>query len=271
VESGEPDLPFCIGWANHHWTKRWGAGPERMLVEQRYPGPHDHVRHFRSLERAFHDPRYIRVDGRPVVVIFDPAGLPSVEAFIGDWNTLAVKSGLRGIYFIGHLNVPGMSPDPVIRAGFDAALANISYVSHAMRNPLWVRACKRAGLQIPCVFSYERFVSDPIFTSRLPLNRHALVVPNWDDTPRRAAQGYVLHGSTPETFRRHLHAVLETASDQPRDRRLVFIRSWNEWAEGNYLEPDQQFGRGYLEALSQEVVETHAPSHVAEPLAVQRL
>ncbi len=259
LESGEPRFPFCLGWANHHWTKRWGPGPERMLMEQRYPGSHDHVRHFRHLERALHDPRYVRVDGRPLVVLFDPIAMPEVSTFLDCWNTLAVQSGLKGLYFVAHLNEPGTASEPFVRQGFDAALANLSFAFHSFRNPAWVRACKQLHLRVPNIVPYARFIRHPMFLARLPVHRHALIVPNWDDTPRRGERGLVLHGSNPERFRLHVRTVLETTVDQPADRRLVFIRSWNEWAEGNYLEPDRRFGHRYLQALLDEAGHHPAP------------
>ena len=253
LDSGEPDFPFCVGWANHNWTKRWGAGPERMLMEQTYPGAEDNVRHYRTLERAFLDRRYLRVEGKPLFFVFDPE-FPGVDDFLRCWTTLAQQSGLPGLYFVAHLNNPASSSEAYLAKGFDAVAPNLTVATPKLRNPLWIRALRKVGVRVPTLFFYRRFTADPVFRQPLAPRHHGLIVPNWDDTPRRKERGFVLHGSTPERFRDHLRDVLGAISqDEAPERRIVFIRSWNEWAEGNYLEPDDRYGRRYLEVLKQEI------------------
>ncbi len=252
LRSGQPEFPFCLGWANHSWTQG-EKDPENILINQTYPGIEDHIRHFHALEKAFHDKRYLRVDGKPLLFIFVPDGIPRVEKFLACWNDLARKSGLPGIYFIAHLNRGNLRAEMFIGKGFDAATTNLSVTTLKLRNPVWVRACVKAGLHVPTIFPYRTFTSDPIFSTPLLHYQHAMIFPNWDDTPRRRDRGFVLTGSTPEAFRRHVREVLATTTVQTPQRRLIFIRSWNEWAEGNYMEPDQRYGRRYLEVLQEEV------------------
>ncbi len=253
--SGQPRFPFCLAWANHDWTKKDGKGPERILIEQTYPGMEDHIRHFHSLEKAFHDTRYVCVDGKPLFCIFEPDRIPQIERFIECWLKLARKSGLPGIYWVAYLNHPTSQSEVYIKKGFSATVLNLHFVIYdviyKMNTPLWARLLRKVRRSTPVIFSYRAFIENPVFKRPLPNHQHALILPNWDDTPRRSNGGFVLHGSNPETFRQHVRDVLQTTLNKPRERRLVFIRSWNEWAEGNYLEPDRQFGRRYLEILEE--------------------
>ena len=95
----EPDFPFCLGWANHSWTGIWHGAPNKTLIEQTYPGREDYERHFYAVLEAFHDPRYIRVRGKPLFVICRPTELPCADEFIGLWHHLAVRNGLAGVHF----------------------------------------------------------------------------------------------------------------------------------------------------------------------------
>ena len=99
--SGEPDFPFCLGWANESWTGVWHGNPDMTLVEQVYPGRADEEKHFRQVEKAFRDPRYITIDGKPVFYIYKPHQIPHCQQFVELWQSLAIKSGLKGVYFIG--------------------------------------------------------------------------------------------------------------------------------------------------------------------------
>ncbi|MEI8108854.1 MAG: glycoside hydrolase family 99-like domain-containing protein, partial [Verrucomicrobiota bacterium] len=103
LASKEPDFPFCLAWANDTWSGHWYGAPKRTLIEQTYPGPDDHERHFYSLLPAFLDPRYLRVHDRPIFTLFRPKSLPNPQAFIDLWQKLAAQNGLPGIHFIAHL------------------------------------------------------------------------------------------------------------------------------------------------------------------------
>ena len=101
LESGRPDFPFCLAWANQSWTGIWHGLENQILMEQQYPGKEDYEKHFYHVLPAFQDKRYIRVDGMPVFFVYLPQELPDSNAFIDQWNELAIKNGLDGIYFIG--------------------------------------------------------------------------------------------------------------------------------------------------------------------------
>lgn len=253
MTSGEPDFPFCVGWANQSWSGVWHGAPGRILAEQTYPGEEDDQAHFDYLCRAFDDPRYLRVDDRPVLVIFRPTELPDAAAFTERWQAMARDRGMPGLHLVAHVGDLGRGPDydGYRRDGFDAAI----YVRVPFRHTLLTRIRGRLRDRVARVgpMRYRSMSDLPKAPARLEQPVYPCVYPNWDNTPRSGRRGVVLMNSSPELFRQHLRQALSLAREAPVGRQLVWIRSWNEWAEGNYLEPDRDTGLGYLRTLSEEV------------------
>ncbi len=277
LKSGEPDFPFCLGWANDSWTGIWHGCADRMLIEQAYPGPKDEEAHFYSLLDAFGDDRYMKVDGMPMFLIYKPYLLPEPNRFIDHWKNLSVKSGLKGMYFVANTNSMRWRADV---NGFDALIPhNPGITTHFLFNrpPGFldkvcvaltgknVKRLKKNYFPRPDVLSYSEYIRFALPPLRDDFDEYPCVLPNWDNTPRCGTNGFLFHDSTPGLFRTHLRQAIEQVEERPYDKRIVFIKSWNEWAEGNYLEPDQQFGRAYLEACRAEVF----PGADVTPIAVQ--
>ena len=193
VKSGQPDFPFCLSWANATWSGIWYGAPERVLIEQTYPGEDDHRSHFEALLPAFMDPRYFRVDGRPLFCVFDPAGLPAAQRFLDLWRDWAVDAGLPGIYFVGQTWGARRSSS----ADFDA-FAFERVPSHTIgRSDLPRRLARRLG--IAPLRSFRRFAEG------MPLGivdgpSFPIVMPGWDNTPRSGVRGVVLHPPDPAIF-----------------------------------------------------------------------
>lgn len=261
LESGDPDLPFCLAWANQTWTGIWHGAPNRVLKEQTYPGVADHVHHFRTLLPAFCDPRYVRVDGLPLFVIYRPTELPGSPRFAELWREMAESEGLGGMYLLAMTDDPQWDPTAF---GFDASIiVSFSGAARGVRRSYREKVIRRLGhrrhvstlvrnrfAKLPAIYDFDELDPRRTFpTTPTSYHWHPCLVPNWDNTPRSGVDGRVLHDATPEQFRMHLVDVLRGIEDRPLDRRLVFIKSWNEWAEGNHLEPDLRFGNGYLEAV----------------------
>ncbi|MBJ6751580.1 glycosyltransferase WbsX family protein [Geomonas anaerohicana] len=262
---GRPGLPFCLGWANDSWTGVWHGCPGRMLIEQTFPGPEDEKAHFEAMLPAFTDERYITVEGKPLFFVYNPPNLPDQRRFTDHWRELAVKAGLKGIYFVGNANTMRWVPE---EHGFDAVVPhNPGFTTHWVFNKpptklddfsmkltgknlkeLW-----RGWFPTPNRMDYEEYIKIALAPLQRD-NQFPCVVPNWDNTPRCGVRGYVLTGSTPELFRRHLRDAIAQVAERDPDKRIIFLKSWNEWAEGNYVEPDQEFGRGWLNACKQELV-----------------
>ena len=256
LKSGKPDFPFCLGWANKTWSGIWTGCPDRVLIEQTYPGKADEEAHFHALEEAFFDKRYLTVDGKPIFYLYKPDQLPESNRFLDHWRDLAVKSGLKGIYFIGESQKPNWNPE---ESGFDASVPHIGGgFRNLMERPknFFEKIQKKIYYHIhglTFVYSYKDYIKYWDYKLSNDYSQYPCVLTNWDNTPRSNKNGYILTGPTPELFRKHLRKTIDLIGNRELDKRIVFVKSWNEWAEGNYIEPDQQFGRKYLEVCKNEV------------------
>lgn len=267
LKSGKPDFPFCLAWANATWTGIWHGSPHRILIKQEYPGMKDYESHFYALLDAFIDPRYITIDDKPVFVFFHPHELPEPNRFTDFWRELAMKSGLKGLYFIGIADQSWLPEkygfDASILDSFSSVLSILNGFSRSYIDKIFKKLTKRDLKQLykeilsrPTVYLYRDAIKHALPTLETTFEQYPCVIPNWDNTPRSGSSGVVFHNSTPELFRIHVKKAIEQVAHKKPERRVIFIKSWNEWAEGNYLEPDQQFGRGYLEVLKNEVLGT---------------
>jgi lipopolysaccharide biosynthesis protein len=266
LKSGEPDFPFCLGWANDSWTGIWHGSEDRVLINQTYPGPMDEEAHFYALLEAFCDRRYLRIDGKPLFLIYKPYHLPEPNRFLDHWRALAVKEGLPGIYFIGYARTMEWIPE---RDGFDALtphnpglsvyhvfIPDEGFDKHIWQHRFPGRKFKSPYLQYfpgPSIMLYEDYIKIALPVLRKDFDEFPCVLPNWDNTARCGRRGWVFLDSTPELFRIHLREAIAQVAHRPPEKRLIFVRSWNEWAEGNYLEPDFRFGRGFLDVCRDEV------------------
>lgn len=246
--SREPDFPFCLGWANHSWTGIWSGDPNKRLIEQTYPGMDDHIDHFYYLINAFGDPRYITIERKPLFLLFRPYEIPDCKRVTDIWRELALKAGLKGLHLVG-LDIKDQE-----KYGCDSVAFNynrqIEFASPKNRlQNIYSQLLKRP-LNI---YFYEHAIPYFLDGSEVNSNVHPTVVPNWDSTPRLGLRGTVLHNSTPELFKSHVKTAFQMTRHKPYEQNVIFIKSWNEWAEGNHLEPDQKFGRAYLEVLHKEI------------------
>ena len=247
VGSGSPDFPFCVAWANQTWSGIWHGAPESVLIEQTYPGLDDDERHFSYLQAAFEDPRYVMIDGRPVFFVYNPDDIPEPARFVERWQKMTHAAGYGGLYLVaglGELHYHTHAED-----GFDAAVYyQFPFGQNtASRNRERMRA--RGLTRGPKRFPYRSVFAEPPAKLQGPV--FPCVYPNWDNTPRSGRRGVVATGSTPERFGAQVRRALEIAATN--SQQVLMIKSWNEWAEGNYLEPDAEYGRARLEALATEL------------------
>jgi lipopolysaccharide biosynthesis protein len=267
--SGEPDFPFCLAWANESWSGIWHGAPDRILIEQTYPGPEDYAAHFDAVLPAFRDRRYLRVQGKPVFLVYSPARLPDAAKFVIQWQKLAVAAGLPGLHLVA------MSTDLTAACvtSFDATMpyGPRDFLQAAIRRRPLVRAgqrlfngdkaaawAERVALPwLPARYDYAA-LARAAFTA-LPRSKRYIpcVLAGWDNTPRAARRGVVFENFSPALFRYCLDKALAHVADKPPEHRLVFIKAWNEWAEGNYLEPDEAYGTQLLDVMA-EVMATQA-------------
>ena len=251
MATGEPNFPFCLSWANETWSRRWhGAGnAEEVLLEQTYSDADD-VAHARWLLSAFADPRYICVGDRPLLLVYRPFDLPDALRTTDTFRRECVRAGLPEPYLVGiNAHHPTKDTRPL---GFDITL-NFEPQLSAVPGPT------EPGLKI-----YDYTIATRSMRAQA---RDYPVVPcamvGWDNTPRRGGDGIVFINSSPETFGQHLRDAAVSLEASGPSERLLFVNAWNEWAEGNYLEPDARFGTGWLEALRQVVGESTASTDLA--------
>lgn len=259
VASGQPDFPFCVCWANQTWSGVWHGAARRVLIEQTYPGREDHEEHFAALLPAFRDPRHFRVDGKPVFIIYEPRLLPGGRETLDLWRDMAAKAGLGGLYIIGWLahtvDAAALGYDATVRV---PPITLRPWVSR--RNVMrWIRRKVVEQLGWPHFISMAEVMRQyraqyvPKPHPQLPCVMHA-----FDNTPRSGRNGVVVTGATPTAFREALEEAVADVDGLPPEQRIVFLKSWNEWAEGNHLEPDLRDGHTYLEVL-REVVQRRPP------------
>ena len=259
----KPDFPFCLGWANHTWqTRDWNAASQwkkdKIIVEQKYPGEEDHIHHFYSLLPAFTDKRYMKIDGKPIFMIFNPTGIPEIEKFLELWRNLAVKNGLEDLYFIGKVHGWTNLNSKIMELGFDAINSNgewnaESVIKGKYLNLIKFKIVEKLGGIVLRKYDYKKII-DVFFTEDDKLeNVFPTVIPQWDRSPRSGKRAVIYHGSTPELFGKHLDEAIELIQHKNSDHKILFLKSWNEWGEGNYVEPDIRFGMGYLKELQKRL------------------
>ena len=280
VASRKPDFPFCICWANHTWSSAtWShkGNGSTTLIEQTYPGEEDDKAHFMSLLPAFQDKRYYKIDGKLVFCIYDVWRFPNISQFIQRWRELAKKNNLPGFYFIGmtpntlsfdinnrdtHKRViPNLEHSDdiykaVLHMGFDAVnsfgkrrgeMRSKGYVSNLLH-----RGLELAHLNIGAyTYDYPATVKEFFAPEDTWENVFPTVMPQWDRTARNANHEGIYVHSTPEHFRSHLQEALHLIKGKQSEHQVLFLKSWNEWAEGNYVEPDRKYGHEYLNAIKE--------------------
>jgi len=250
------DIQFCVCWANESWKGTWHGAGNRMLQEQLYPGKEDYINHFHYLLQFFQDSRCLKIEGKPVFQVYVPESIPDLDVFVRVFEEQAKLSGLKGIYWIGvKTNPKWVEMDTLFNGIVNSNLSNINQyhcksLSGIYRRYLFSNPIVRKLFKWPKTVYYKTIracLED--FRDHYTKDFFPLAIPNWDNTPRTKNEGTVYLNTNPQAFEKHLTACLDQARKSPIDRQIVFIKSWNEWAEGNVLEPTQEYGRQYLEAI----------------------
>jgi len=241
------DLPFCLCWANENWTRRWDGAENEMLLGQSH-SPDDDIAFLRYVKKYFDDPRYLKIDGRPILTVYRPSTLPDPRATAERWRAEANAMGLPGLYLVA-TNSFGFEDAEGI--GFDA----LSEFPPHGRESYALDETRLTAEYDGNIFSYEACLPAEAETVDSGI-RWPGVMPAWDNTARRPRHGNVFHGSTPEIFRKWLDLAIGQARNNPPNQRMVVINAWNEWAEGAYLEPDRLHGYSYLAACG-SAIEDH--------------
>lgn len=263
LESGQPDFPFMMCWANDNWTRIWNGGEDDMLMRQEY-SEEDNLAHIRWLLPYLTDRRYIRVQGKPVFLFYRASRIPRLGELARLWREEARRAGLPGLYFLRMESEHRGETQDLSSEGIDAAAE--FQPAHDIRTagrpkPSWARGPLRRlvpGAQgRHRIRDYRRLVEGALARPRPAHKLYPCVTPGWDNSARRAPllPSQIWVGSTPEVYGVWLRETLRRFRPFGPDEDFVFINAWNEWAEGNHLEPDQRWGRAYLEATRQALIE----------------
>ena len=262
LASGSPDFPFCLGWANHSWfAKSWDkdTGKDKLLIEQTYPGEEDAKMHFDYLLKAFKDSRYVKIDGKPFFLIYDGMKVP--KEYIESFRRWVKENGFPDLYLVTSTTDFFRKKEEFLAMGFDA-------VTYIRQSTLWtedymkmnklqkytsriVRVIKQTLTGIPrgardYSKAYKRLVTSAEFDPDVIPQ----IVPQWDHSPRSGDKANVIfYNSEPKYFAENVKDALNAVKEKPEGRQIIILKSWNEWGEGNYMEPDLDHGRGFIEAL----------------------
>lgn len=246
MASGVPDFPFCVCWANESWTRAWEGSVRNMLVEQKY-SEEDDLAHIRHLISKFRDRRYIRVEGKPLVLIYRIEIMPNPHRTADLWREEARKAGLDDIFLVNvesNYVREGQNPKEI---GFDAAMrfqpnvlmfSKIDRALHAVKSPI----------KLDTIYDYRELYRRWYVSPRSTYRSFECVTPMWDNSARRARKAVMFTHATPEDYEKWLQTAVQRSQPDRDGQRWVFINAWNEWGEGCHLEPCQKWGRSFLEA-----------------------
>ena len=291
LESKELDFPFCLAWANETWSRRWDGQDHHILQEQTHlPDKAMWERHFNYLYRAWSDERAIKIDGKPVFLIYRPHRIEKIGEMFDCWRALALQRGLPGLYFVAMKQYE--YPVPKVLEHFDASMhfqpfealyspdfdndqpvINTGLLMRALRRlpePVKVvlRSVRDSRLPTLTFYDYEKVWKQILKVERdggKPTFPGAFV--DWDNTARYGNRARIFKGASPERFAYWFKQLVKVTSQRPSPEHFIFMNAWNEWAEGTYLEPDTVHGYRYLEAVRDGLaIQVSAPSSKKELL-----
>ena len=269
LASGQPDFPFCLCWANENWTRAWDGRQRQVLMEQRYSDADDDA-HIEHLLPFFADRRYIRVQGKPLFIVYKASQLPNPQRTFERWRERALQSGVGEIYLAQFEALgAGSAPDP--RAcGLDLSiefapdwrsLGGQYYVTWKAKVAMALGLLSKAFASHQ-IFDYQLMIEKTKAKPKPDYPFARCVSPGFDSSPRRPTKNAViLRNNDPLLYEGWLRWALDwTRTHDKTGHRLVFVNAWNEWAEGNHLEPDVKHGRSFLEA-TQRALAAHSLLH----------
>lgn len=278
VTSGKPDYPFCLCWANHTWSnKTWEKSSslvkEQILMQQSYDGVEDYTAHFYRLMPAFRDKRYMTVDGKLLFFVYDCILFKDVTRFLTTWRELADKEGLPGFCFVammpstlsfnpqtGKTCLPNLTSsqaiiDYALSLGFDCVNTFGKRRGELLSLGKWRSLINKLLIRLHLTvcenYDYEATVRGFFAPEDEQENVFPTVLPQWDRTARVGKADGVYMDATPAKWGEHLRQAIHLVQHKDSEHQVLVIKSWNEWAEGNYLEPDQQYGKDWINVMKQ--------------------
>ena len=251
LETGEPDFPFCLSWANENWTRRWDGLEQEVLIAQQH-SDEDDTAVIHDLIRYFRHQNYIRINGKPLLLIYRIGLFPNIRRTVDRWREQCQKEGIGEVYLamVESFEHASANDDPRIY-GFDAS---VEYPPHHMSAPIEAPGPMFNSAYVGLVNDYREIVRRYLQKEPPSYTQFRGVMPDWDNTARKQNRGHIFHYADPDTYQTWLRAIIEQTRERHiGDERIVFVNAWNEWAEGAYLEPDRKYGFAYLEATKSAI------------------
>lgn len=241
------DFPFCIAWANEPWTRSWDGNNDQVLIAQEYGDKEDWENHFEYLIKLFLDSRYIKIDEKPVFLIYRPANIDCCDEMLKLWDRLAKGRGLKGIYFVQMLTSfnNNIESDKFGAKMEFEPLYTLKQVLRLKQKPLAMKSEIGEKEPKPKVNKLDYDIVWNKIRKRKLLNKadDCITFPgafvDWDNTARKGRNGLVLTGGSPDKFKKYLSSQIKKAKSN--NAEFLFVNAWNEWAEGAYLEPDKRY------------------------------
>jgi len=239
------DIPFCLTWANENWTRRWDGLDDDILIAQDHSAE-DSLAFIQHLIKYFNDSRYIRIDGKPVLIIYRASIIPEIKSVATLWREEVKKHGFPDLYLICAQSFDVRNPE---KYSFDAA---VEFPPHATNSQDISDEIEIINPDFKgYVYNYNHVVSEAIKKSETDYKTFRTAMLSWDNTARKQNNGHSFHGFSLMRYKQWLSAMCGNSSRSDRygtEEKIVFINAWNEWAEGSHLEPDRKYGYGYLQA-----------------------
>ncbi|MCY1128042.1 glycoside hydrolase family 99-like domain-containing protein [Frigidibacter sp. RF13] len=245
LDNPKADAPFCFTWANENWTRRWDGAEENVLIAQKH-SIEDSLALLRHFAVYFADPRYIRVDDKPLFIVYRADIIPDLKNIVAAWREEAKRLGFKGLYIVGAQSFGVTDPRPY---GFDAAVEFPPHgmASDSIRHEVEIVNPDYTGP----IYNYEQIVDNAVTRPEPSYKLFRTAMLSWDNTARRQNASHIMARFSVTKYAQWLSALCHRAAANPKysdDEKLVFINAWNEWAEGTHLEPDRKHGFGYLQA-----------------------
>ena len=250
----EPNFPFCFCWANESWSRKWDGHDKSVLMLQAY-SENDDLAHIKWLCAAFEDERYIKINGCPLFMIYRPADLPNMRRTADRWREEALKYGFRGLFLCAVESFVANIRDPA-DFGLDAA---VEFRPNCTDYGIPIRSSEplEIGYRLHRVWDYDTMVRCSMIRAMPSYQFFPGICPSWDNTVRRRDGGVIFRNATPQKYEAWLRELVYREWFRAQSESLILVNAWNEWAEGNHLEPCQRWGRGYLDATRRAIDMAH--------------
>lgn len=266
LKSKTPDFPFCFCWANQTWKGIWhGLDNPNVLVEQVYPGIEDYKFHFDYLLQFFKDSRYIKVNNKPMLHLYEANDIPDLKKFTELFNNWAIEQGFNGIYFVANyfpfhekkLSDYGLDAQVGMDLFFKMRYSNEFAsgrnlklrVKRKLTNILR-QAIGKEKKSWPRIYDYSTAIKIlENYNYPNDITYFPCIIPNWDNSARSGKKSLIFKGATPQLWEEWVKSTIKKVEQQNQSQKFILIKSWNEWAEGNHLEPDRIWGHAWLKAV----------------------